>query len=185
MPVNRQDDVTGRLVHISNNIDDECTSQFLAHPHGDARCVPCGGEVLGKLRKVRGGDFFRWRAPAFQPHLAGLYAAQCCLPILLELGCNQTVIRITGGVAPLCKRGFILRLLQLEFHDSPLLVQSVHVHLLGLLGCFDRHRFNNAYQLFGDSRIYARAAKAHAARWHVKAVASVDWLGYTPSIGHR
>jgi hypothetical protein len=185
LPVNRQDDFPGRPVHVSNNIDDQGTNQLLAHAHGDARCIPGSSEVLGKLRKVRGGDSCRWRAHRLQARLAGLYAAQCCFPILLQLRGNQTVVGIAGGVTPLGQRGIVLSLLQFELYDAPLLVQSIHVRLLGLLGCLDGHWLHDTQEFFADSGVYARAAETHASRRHVKAVTSVDRLRYAPSIGHR
>jgi hypothetical protein len=98
---------------------------------------------------------------------------------------NQTVIGVAGSVAPLGQRGFILCLLQFEFHDPLLLIQGVHVHLLGLPGCFDCHWFHDTQQFLADSGVDAGATEAHALRWHVKAGTSVDGLRYASSIGHE
>ncbi|WP_196786434.1 hypothetical protein [Burkholderia diffusa] len=67
----------------------------------------------------------------------------------------RAVLRITGGIAPLSQRGLVPGLLQFKLHDSPLLVQGIHVHLLGLLGRFNRQWLHDAQKLLADSGIDA------------------------------
>ncbi|SAL68977.1 hypothetical protein AWB65_06777 [Caballeronia humi] len=138
LPVDRQGDRPCRLVDIGNDINDQCANQLLTCAHGDARRAPRCAKILGELRKVWHGSLSLRCTRRLQAHLAGLYTAQCHFPVLLQLRGNQAVLGITGGVAPLSQRGLIPCLLQFELHDSPLLVQGIHVHLLSLLCCFDR-----------------------------------------------
>ncbi|KWC46448.1 hypothetical protein WL51_29490 [Burkholderia ubonensis] len=185
LPVNRENDFTRRLVHVCDYIDDQRPNQLLAHAHGDAWSIPGGIEVFGELRKVRSSDRCRRCARSLQARLAGLYTTQRRFPILLQLRGDQTVIGIAGGVAALCQRGFVLSLLQFEFDDPPLLAQGVHMPLLGLQGRLYRHWLHDTHQLSRDRGVYARAAEAHALRWQVKAIASVDRSRCASSIGHR
>jgi hypothetical protein len=62
LPVNRENDLTCRFVHVRNNIDDQDPNQLLAHAHGDTRSIPCFIKVLGKHCKVRRCNICRWRA---------------------------------------------------------------------------------------------------------------------------
>ena len=139
LPVDRQGDLPCGFVDVGNDIDNQRTNELLTHAHGDTRSIPGRGEVFCELRKIRRGDIRSRRcADGLQASLAGLYAAHCRFPVLLQLRGYQAVVGIAGGVAPLGQRSIVLRLLQFELHDPPLLVQGVHVHLPGPLGGFYR-----------------------------------------------
>ncbi|OXC77626.1 hypothetical protein BSU04_15420 [Caballeronia sordidicola] len=68
---------------------------------------------------------------------------------------NQTVIGVAGGVASLGERRLVLGLLQFEFHDPPLLVQGIHLHMLGLLGCFDCQGLHDTQKFVSDGSVDA------------------------------
>ncbi|CAE6866035.1 hypothetical protein R69658_07867 [Paraburkholderia aspalathi] len=164
LPVDRQNDFACSLIDVGNDIDDQRANKLLTCAHGDARCIPRSTKIFGELRKVRQGSLRLWCSHRLHARLAGLYTTQCRFPVLLQLRGNQAVLGITGGVAPLSQRGLVPGLLQFEFHDPLLLVQGIHVHLLSLLGRFDRQWLHDAQKLLADSRIDTGTTEPHTSR---------------------
>ena len=54
LPVDRQDDLTRRLVDIGDDLDDQRTKQLLARAHGDARRIPGRRRGLRPARQSPG-----------------------------------------------------------------------------------------------------------------------------------
>src|SRR5215217_7539831 len=89
--------------------------------------VPGSAEIVRKTGEVGRHDAGIRRPRCLQPRLAGFDAAQRRLPALLELRGDQSIIGIAGGIAPFRERGFVSRLLQLEFDDTLLFAAGFHV----------------------------------------------------------
>lgn len=184
LPVNREYDLARRFVHVCNDIDNQHPNQLLAHAHCDTRGIPGNIEVLCELRKVISGSRCRRSMCHVHAYLAGLDTTQCRFPVLLQLRGDQAVIRIAGGIASLCQRGFVLSLLQFEFNDAPLLAQGVHKHLFGLQGCLYRQWLYDTHQFSCNRGIYAGSTEPHTPRRQVKAMASVNRSRGASSICH-
>ena len=110
-PMDRQDDLTRRLVDIGDDVGDQGTQQPLACAHCDTRRVPCELEIVGQASEVGRHGNWLGRLHRFQLRLARLDAAKRRLPTLLELGSDQAIVGIAGGVAPFRERSFISSLL--------------------------------------------------------------------------
>jgi len=76
-------------------------------------------------------------------------------------------------------------LLQLQLHDPSLLVQGIHLHKLGLLGCFNCQGLHDTQKFTRDSGIDTGTAEAHASGRYVKSITSINGLRDASSIGHR
>jgi hypothetical protein len=101
-PVDHQDDLACCIVDIGDNVFDQGGHEPVARAHARARRVPGRGEIRGKAGEVRRGGGRLRRPPGIKLRLAGFNAAQRCLPTLLQLRGDQTIVRVAGSVAPLC-----------------------------------------------------------------------------------
>lgn len=90
------------------------------------------------------------------------HAAQRCLPILLELRGDQTVVGIAGRVATFGKIGFVAGLLQFQIAYLALIFLSFPVHSLCLERGLDCQRFYRAQELACNCRVHPGAAEGHA-----------------------
>lgn len=120
-----------------DNIFDQCAQKPLPEAHVDIGIGPRCLEIMGQAREVR--HIALIGLSIVEPRLAGLDAAKRRFPALLELRGNQSVIGITGSIAPLGQRGFVAGLLEVQFdHLSPLRF-ALEMHALRLQSRFDRH----------------------------------------------
>ena len=136
---------------------------MLACPHGDARRVPSRLKIFGEPREIRYAGRFS-RSALSQTCLKLLDTAKSNLPGAFELGGDQAIVGVAGGVATLRERGVVAGLAQLQLHDAPMFVDTFHMHPLGFLGRFDRYGLYCAQQLADDSRLDTGAAESEAAR---------------------
>jgi hypothetical protein len=176
-PMDRQNDFPNRLVDIGNDLGDKGAEQPLTGAHGHARRVPCGIKIVGQPSEVgRRGDRTR-RQRRLQSRLAGLDATERRLPALLELRGDQAIVGVARSVAPFRERGFIPRLLQLEFHDALLFTSTFHVSPFCLHCGLDRHRLDRVEKLSGDRGVDTQAAEGEAPRQpehQVRPIATID-----------
>jgi hypothetical protein len=164
-PVNGQHDVARLLIDVDDNLDDQAAHELLARTHGDAGCVPGRREILRKIGEGAGVELDLLLLWARLAGLQALDPAQRHLPPgLLELGGDEPVVGIAGGIAALRQPGLVARLLELQGHNALLLVLSSAVHAFGLQRRLDRHRLDRPEQLLGDCGVHARPAKGHASR---------------------
>ena len=149
---------------------------MLARPHGDARRVPSGLKITGEPRKISRAGWFRRRARR-QTRLKFLDTAKSHFPGAFKLRDDEAIVRIAGGVATLGKRGVVAGLLQLQLYDASMFVETFHMHPLGLLRRFDRHRLHRAQELSGNSGLNTGSAESQAAReteHKVGSIAAID-----------
>jgi hypothetical protein len=174
-----QDDLARPVVNVGDDVDDERPQKALASPHGHARRIPCGIEILGQPGEV-GGSGGRVKHPRrLQLRLARLEATKCHLPALLELRGDEAIIGIAGSIAPLRQRGLISGLLQFEFDDALLFTASFHVRASGLHCRLDRHRSDRTQQLLGDRGVDTQTAEREAPgqpKHQVRTITAVDGL---------
>jgi hypothetical protein len=93
-----------------------------------------------------------------------LDTAKSQFPSVFKLRGNQAIVRITGGVATLCKRSVVAGLLQLQLYNASMLVEAFHMHPLGLLCRLDRYGLHRAQELCGNGRLNPGPAESQAAR---------------------
>lgn len=163
-PTDGQDDFASCVIHVGNDLRDQCAQKWLSRSHGNVRCIPRGTQILGQSAEVGHRCGRRGHTHRLQSCFGVLYAMQCDFPAFLELGCDQAIVRIAGGIAPFGERGLILRLLQLEFYDALLLALDIHVTLLGLDCRLIRHRLERTQQLPRHRCLGSVAAKGRATR---------------------
>ena len=142
--MDRQDDLARRFIDIGDDVGNQGPQELLARAHGHPRCIPRGIEVVRQAGEVGRYDGGVRRSRHRQPILAGLDAAQRRLPALLKLRGDQSIVGIASGIAPFRERGFVSRLLQLQFDDALLFALRFHIPPLGLGRRFDRHRLYGA-----------------------------------------
>src|SRR5689334_14559258 len=176
-PMDRQDDLARRLVHVGDDVGDQRAQQPLPGAHRDARRVPCGSEIIGQPREVRRGDGEPRGPHGVEPGLARLDAPERRLPALLQLRGGEAVVGIAGGVAAFGERGLVAGLPQTELDDPLSFGLALHPHPLRFQGGLDRHRRHGAEDLPGDGGVDPGTAEPQAARQpqhQVGAVATVD-----------
>ena len=98
-----------------------------------------------------------------EPSFARLHPLECRLPAILELGSDQTVVRIARGIAPLGQRGLVAGFLQIQFGHALAFTHFFLVHSLSLHRGFDRHGLRDTSDLLGDGSVHANTAKCLAA----------------------
>ena len=96
--------------------------------------------------------------------LAGFDLAKRSFPALLQLRCDQPVVRIAGGVAALGQRRLVAGLLQVQLQDVSPLVHPFHAQSLRCYGGLDRDRLDRAQKLTGNDRIDANCQRSGNAR---------------------
>src|SRR5271154_5643231 len=145
LPVNSQDYFAGLLINVGDNVGNQGSHKLLACAHCCTGGIPRRLKIFGKPREVWSSCAVRSRRTyCIKSHLASLDTAQCGFPALLQLSSNQAVIWVAGSIAPFGKPGFIACLLQFQLYNTLLFVLSLHMHTLGLQGCFDSHRLHSA-----------------------------------------
>jgi hypothetical protein len=177
--MDRQDNLTRRVIDVDDDVGDQGPQEPLARAHCHSRRIPRGTEIVRQAGEVGRGDGATRSPRCLQPSLAGLHTAQRRLPALLKLGGDQTIVGIAGGITPFRERGFVPRLLQLQFDDALLFVAGFHVPPLGLGRRFDRHRRHGPQKLAGDRGVDPQAAEGEATgqpEHQVRAIAPVDGL---------
>ena len=102
---------------------------------------------------------------------------------------DQSIVRVTGGIAALGQRGFIAGLLQFQFDDASSFVLALHAHSLRFQRRLDRHRLHGAQKFPGQSSLDTGTAKRHATgltQHKVGTIATVDPLSRRAAgITHR
>ena len=188
-PMDRQNDFARRLVDIGDDVGDQGPEQPLASPRGHSRCVPGGLKIVGKTGEIRHGGGRGGHRHGADPRLAGLDAPERRLPALFQLGGDQPVVGIAGGVASLRQRGLVARLLEVQFGHPPSFALVFHVSPLGFQRGLDRHRLHSPQKLAGNGRVDTGTAEAEASRLPqhlVRAFAPIHGLGWaTPAVAHR
>jgi transposase len=175
-PVNRQDDVASHLVDVDNDVSDKGAKELLPGSHGDARRVPCGIEVLREIGEIRRHSGLVDNLYGLESRLAGFYPSERLFPALLELGSNQPVVWVAGGVAALRQRSLVSGLLEFQFRDAFLFALHLLVPSLCLQSRLDGHRFNRPQELHCDCFIGTSAAEGQTPRqpkyliWTIAAV---------------
>jgi len=188
-PVDRDDDLARCFIDVRNDVDDQRTHQSLARGRRHGWRVPGGVEILCKTDQLGCSDQRRFRRVSSTHSLLDFfYTLQSYLPTLLELRDDETVLWVTGGVPALCKRGFIARLLQIEFDDSFSFLSAMHLQLLGFQRGFDRQWLDCAKQLTSHGGIDSLAAEGHAATHPQRLIgplASIHGLRIAPGVYDR
>ena len=163
-PMDREEDLARSLVVLSDDVGNERAQQLLARPHRYARRVPGCLQVFCQPSKVgrRGGKVRPLHS--VQSRLTGLHMLKRCFPAFFQLCCNQSIVGIASGVAPLRERGLIPGLLQVQFHDALLFALDLHIPALGLQRGLNGHRLDRAQQLACDGGIDAHGAEGNTPR---------------------
>jgi hypothetical protein len=98
-PMNCKHDVTCIVVHINDDIDNQCSQQMLTCAHGYGRGVPRCRQVARQIHKGIRSDL---NSAGLLGELARLQlfdASKCLLPAPLQLCSDETIVRITRCVA--------------------------------------------------------------------------------------
>jgi IS66 C-terminal element len=169
-PMNRKHHVARLLVDIDDNVDDQSPQQLLASPHGDARRIPRLREVLRQIGKSIRIDFDLGLLCDRSALLQIADAAERGLPILLQLGGDETIVRIACSIPPLGQTRLVSRLPQFQVQDSLLFFLLFPMHPFRLECGFDRHWLHGPEQLPCDRRINPRTAECHAPFTYLKDV---------------
>ncbi len=162
--MDREHDLARRRIVFSDDVGNERTQQLLARSHRHAWRVPRSLQVFRQPSKV-GRHRGRVRPlHCVQSRLTGLYPLKCGFPAFFQLCCNQSIVGIASGVAPLRERGLVPGLLQVQFGHALLFVLDLHIAALGLQRGLNSHRLDRAQQLAGDGGIDARGAEGNTPR---------------------
>ncbi len=165
-PVDRQNDFALLVVYVSNDISHESAKELLTATHVDTRRAPGRRQIGSHVVKIG-----NWGGKIDLSHLgqsrfAGFHAPQRCLPTLLKLSSDQSVVRIASGIAAFRKRCLVSCLLQVQLHHLVPLFQIIPMSSFSFHCSLDRHWRHGAQYLSSNSRIDARGAKSHT-----------SWLG--------
>ena len=161
-PMDRKNDIARLIVHISDNVGNQCPQQLLACAHGNAGGVPCCRQVAYQVCKSIGSDRDSTGLFTQLARLELFDAPKCLLPVFLQLCSDETIVRITSSVTAFRETGLIASLLEFQIQDAVLVFLLFPVHPFCLERCFDRHRFHSPQELPGNGSIDPRAAEGHA-----------------------
>ena len=176
-PMDRQDDLAGLVVDIGEDIGDQGAHDALAGTHGYARRVPRGLQVRSEACQIGDASLRVGGLHRVEPHFACLDALERRLLALLELGGDQAIVRIAGGIAPLGKRGLVAGLLKIQLGQALAFAQLLHAYTLGLQRSFDCHGFDDTDYLVGNCGIHTSAAECLAALKPVLELPTVATIG--------
>src|SRR6266404_7148490 len=100
-----KDELTRARIVVDDDVGNEGAHQLLTRSHGHARSVPGSFEIFCKRGEIGRGRSRVRLLERRQARLTVLHTRKGCLPALLELRGDQTIIRVTGCVASLRKGG--------------------------------------------------------------------------------
>lgn len=80
--------------------------------------------------------------------------------MLLQRCGNQAIVGIASGVASLCERSLVLRLLYVEFSGAAAFGAHFPLPVFCFHGCLCRHRLDDTEKLLSDGIVDSRTAHA-------------------------
>ena len=189
-PMDGQHDFGRALVDVGDDIGDERAQELLAGPHGHGRGAPGHRQVFGQTGEVRHRPGGRIGRPGLgQTGLAGRDAPERRLPVLLQLGGDQSVVGIASGIAPLCQGSFVAGLLEFQLDQMVALIMLGLMHAFGFQRGLDSHGLDRPKDFRRDRRVDAGTAEHQAARQAQHLLRSIAPVGRSarrrPSVDHR